>query len=113
VNAPAAAEAPAPTLRLYTKIALPGEMLLTYQNAGLDLSHDLEQTLHHLVVLGVPDLVALQMTLGPMLDEQSVDIHHPDVVARFLLGATVRLHRFHAEVGDPDSRLQDRPIVSP
>jgi len=87
-------------------------MLLTYQNAGLDLPHDIEQVLHHFVLLGVPDLVALQVTLGPILDEQSVNVHHPDVVARFLLGATVRLHRLHAEVGDPDSRLQDGHCLS-
>lgn len=85
-------------------------VLFTYQDGRLDRLHDFEQRFHHFVILRVPDLVAFQITLGPILYEQSIDVHHPDIITRLLLSATISLHRFHAEISYSDSRLQPSRI---
>lgn len=106
VKAPAAAEAPARNILILN--ILGGRLkrvLFTYQNGRLDLPHNFEQRFHHFVILRVPYFVTLQITLGPIFYEQSVNVHHPYTITRLLLSATVSLHRFHAEISYSDGRL--------
>lgn len=78
---------------------------LTDQNGRFYFLYHLEQRFHHFVLFRVPDLVTFEVAFRPIFNQQSIDIHHPNIVARLLSAATVHFHRFHAKIGYPDSCL--------